>query len=38
VRAETTWTRTRKDGQVGCDEEGSEWVSCFFSAIGWEII
>jgi hypothetical protein len=24
VRAETTWTRTRKDGQVGCDEEGSE--------------
>ncbi len=23
ARAETTWTRTRKDGQVGHDEEGS---------------
>ncbi len=26
VGAETTWTRTRKDRQVGCDEEGSAWT------------
>ncbi len=26
VRAETTWRRTRRNGQVGRDEEGSAWT------------
>jgi hypothetical protein len=28
TRAETTWRRTRRNGKVGCDEEGSARTEC----------
>jgi hypothetical protein len=39
TRAETTWTRTRRKGQVGRDEEGlAKRVSRFFHRMGDHII